>query len=91
MASSTAVEMTCSHRAGLLVGVGPREPEDVGEEALGQAVAAHDLLGQVAAPLRLSLILPLADGDEALVLHALDHLRHRRPGDLRGDRRCGPG
>jgi hypothetical protein len=28
------------------VGLGPRELEDVGEEALGQAVPAHDALGQ---------------------------------------------
>ena len=35
---------------GLGVGVGPRQPEDVGEEALGQAVAAHDLLGQLRPP-----------------------------------------
>ena len=32
--------------AGLLVGLGPRQPEDVGEEALGQAVAADDRLGE---------------------------------------------
>ena len=37
--------------AGLLVGVGPGQPEDVGEEALGQAVAAHDPLGE-ALPVR---------------------------------------
>ena len=35
--------------ARLLVGIGPREAEDVGEEALGEAVPAHDPLGEPAA------------------------------------------
>ena len=34
--------------AGFLVGHGPRQPEHVGEEALGQPVLAHDSLGQLA-------------------------------------------
>ena len=49
MACSTVVGDDVLPLAGLLVGLGPREPEDVGEEPLGQAVAAHDLLGQRAA------------------------------------------
>ena len=32
--------------AGFLVRLRPRQPEDVGEEALGQPVAAHDPLGE---------------------------------------------
>ena len=31
---------------GLVVGLGPRQLQDVGEEALGEAVAAHDPLGE---------------------------------------------
>ena len=67
--------------AGLDVGVGPRQAEDVGEQALGQAVATDHLLGQV----------PAVGGEvdgraverhEALGLHPLDHLGHRRPGDV---------
>ena len=42
--------------AGLLVGVGPRQPEDVGEEALGQAVAA-DLRSARRRPSAVRLIL----------------------------------
>ena len=34
--------------AGLVVGLGPRQLEDVGEEALGEAVPAHHALGEVA-------------------------------------------
>ena len=32
--------------AGLVMRFGPREPEDVGEEALGEAMPPHDLLGE---------------------------------------------
>ena len=46
MASSTGVGDDVLPPTGLVVGVGPRQAEDVGEEALGQAVAAHDALGQ---------------------------------------------
>ncbi len=63
--------------ARLLVGVGPREAEHVGEEALGEAVAAHDGGGELEA------VLGEADGlvdlDETFVLHPSDHLGHRRP------------
>ena len=38
--------------AGLVMGLGPRQAEDVGEEALGETVAAHDPLGQRAAGAR---------------------------------------
>ena len=49
MASSTGVGDHVLPLAGLLVGVGPGQPEDVGEEALGEAVAAHDPLGEALA------------------------------------------
>ena len=66
--------------AGLLVGVGPRQPEDVGEEALGEAVAAHDPLGQARGPASAEPDRAV-DVDQAFALEALDHLRHRRAGD----------
>ena len=65
--------------AGLVVGLGPRQVQDVGEEALGEAVAAHDLGGQQLAGRR------QADAgrrvDEALGLEAAHHLADRRPAD----------
>jgi hypothetical protein len=67
--------------AGLDVGVGPRQPEDVGEQALGQPVAADNLLGQPPAVGR-EVDGRAVDRHEALDLHALDHLGHRRPGDV---------
>ena len=63
--------------AGLLVGVGPRQLEDVGEEALGEAVAAHHPLGEPLAVLGEADGV-VVDGDEALALEPLDHLGHRR-------------
>ena len=66
--------------AGLGVGVGPRQAQDVGEEALGQAVAAHHALGQ-AQPVVGEADGPV-DGDQALLLHAVDHLRHGRAGHV---------
>ena len=66
--------------AGLGVGVGPRETEDVGQEALGQAVAAHHALGQAEAVVGEAD--GAVDGDQALLLHAVDHLGHRRPGHV---------
>jgi hypothetical protein len=61
--------------AGLDVRVGPREPEDVGEQALGQPVAADDPLGQVEAVVG-EVDGGAVEGDEALGLHPLDHLGH---------------
>ena len=81
MACSTSVDITCSHLPGFLVGVRPREPEDVGEEPLGQAVAAHHPLGQFARPGG-ELDLARSERDQTLDLDALDHLRHRRSGDV---------
>jgi hypothetical protein len=66
--------------AGLVVGLGPRQPEDVGEEALGEAVTAHDLLGQLLAPVG-EADGALGGAHQALAGHAPDHLRDRRPGD----------
>ncbi len=63
--------------AGLLVGLGPRQPEDVGEEALGQAVAAHDPLGQPHAR-RGEPDGRAGELDQLGRLHPLDHLGHGR-------------
>ena len=49
IASSTRLGDDVLPLARLVVGLGPRQPEDVGEEPLGQAVAAHDALGEPAA------------------------------------------
>ena len=66
--------------AGLVVGLGPRQVQDVGEEALGEAVPAHDLGGEQ---------LPVggeADAlvglDEALGLEAAHHLADGRTADV---------
>ena len=80
MAVSTRSEMTCSQLAGLEVGVGPGQAQDVGQEPLGQAVAAHDTLGQRRARSAVRRIVR-AERDQAFGLHAADHLRHRGPGD----------
>ena len=58
--------------AGLVMCFSPRESEDVGEEALGEAMPPHDLLSEGAtlgAEADLSV-----DLDQAFVLEALDHL-----------------
>ena len=49
MASSTGQRDHVLPLAGFLVGVGPGEPEDVGEEPLGEAVTAHDPLSEALA------------------------------------------
>ncbi len=64
--------------ARLGVGDRPRQPEDVGQEALGQAMSPDHLLGEHL-PLRRELDHVLVEVDEALALHASDHLRDRRP------------
>ena len=66
--------------AGLVVGVGPRQPEHVGEEALGQAVAAHDALRQCLAGGGEAN--GAVGGDQALGLQAADHLADGRAADL---------
>ena len=61
-------------------GVGPGQAEDVREEALGQAVAAHDALGQLGAGGGQADLAPLR-GHQPFHLEALDHLRDGRAGD----------
>ena len=56
-----------------MVGLGPGQLQDVGEEALGDAVAAHDALGELVTLVGEGDLLP-ADAHEALGFHALDHL-----------------
>ena len=65
---------------GFAVRIGPREPEDVGEEALGQTVTADDLLGELLA--RRGEGDGAIDGDQAVGLHATNHLRHGWPRHL---------
>jgi len=67
--------------AGLHMGLGPAQPEQVGEEALGQAVAAHHALGERHAGLGEPDGAGV-DGDEVGLLHAADHLGHGRARDL---------
>jgi hypothetical protein len=62
--------------AGLRMGLGPAQAEDVGEEALGEPVTAHDPLGQREAGLGQRDA--VGDGDEALGRHPPDHLGHGR-------------
>src|SRR3546814_4450616 len=59
--------------AGFLVGVGPRQTQDVGEEALGEAMAAHGALGEALALVGEGDGVAL-DADELFLLEALDHL-----------------
>ena len=66
--------------AGLVVGLGPRQVEDVGEEALGEAVAADDLGGEHLAVGGQADA--LAESDEALGLQPAHHLADRRAADV---------
>ena len=66
--------------AGLVVGLRPRQVQDVGEEALGEAVAAHDLGGQQLAVAVSRMPVPVVD--EALGLEAAHHLADGRPADV---------
>ena len=67
--------------ASLGVGVGPRQAQHLGKEHLGQTVAAHHPLGQVHSVGR-QFDRPALEGNQALGLQAVDHLRHRRTGHL---------
>ena len=66
--------------AGLVMSVGPRKPEHVGEEPLGETVTAHDQLRE-----RLALKCE-ANGaigrDQAFGFEPADHLADCRPADL---------
>ena len=60
--------------AGLLVDVGPVEADHVGQQALGEAVLAHDFDGAFPACFR-QLKVPVAgNDDEAVALHPADGL-----------------
>ena len=74
---------------GLLVHLVPRDPEDVGEEALDQPVAAHDALGVLAARVGEVDRLVGGAGDVAVALEPADHLVHGRRGELHGARDVG--
>src|SRR5215211_1241764 len=67
---------------GLLVDLVPRDAEDVGEEPLDQAVAAHDLPGLLASALRELERLVVAAAHVAVALEAADHLVNGRRGEL---------
>ena len=62
---------------GLLVDLVPRDAEDVGEEALDQAVAPDDRLG-VSRPSSVKKIVLSGARDVAVLLQAPDHLVDRR-------------
>ena len=66
--------------AGLVVGLGPRQFEHVGEEPFGDAVPAYDTFGELVTLVGKGDPLA-ADVHETLGLHALDHLGDRRSGD----------
>src|SRR3990170_3163225 len=59
---------------------GPRQLEDVGQKPFGEAVPAHDALGQHVAGV--GELDPAVGGDEALVLEAAHHLAHCGPAHL---------
>ena len=59
-----------------LMGLGPRQPQDVGKEALGQSVPADHDLGEVHALLGERNL--TAGFDQALGLEPLHHLAHGR-------------
>ena len=72
--------MTCSHLPASWWASAHDRCEDVGEEALGEAVAAHDLGGQQLAVR--GQVDALAGLDEALGLEAAHHLADGRPADV---------
>ena len=73
--------------AGLVVRLGPRQVEHVGEEPLGQPVAPDDALGQ--GPPALGEADAAVGRDQPFVLEPAHHLAHRRAADLQpvGDAR----
>ena len=72
------------------VRLGGRVAHEIGEEALDQAVLAHNPLGPFDAARRQDRLLLLAALDEALGLEALQHLAGGRPRDAEhlGDTGC---
>ena len=66
--------------ARLVVGLGPRQLQDVGEETLGETVAAHDPFAELLT--RRGQRDAVGGGDQPLRLEALHHLAHRRAADL---------
>ena len=71
---------------GLLVDLVPWDPEDVGEEALDEAVAADDPLGVLLAGAGEGDRLVAGALDVAVLLEAADHLVDGRRGELHGAR-----
>ena len=66
--------------ARLVVGVGPRELQDVGEEALGEAMPADDSLTELLP--RRGQVDAVLGHDQAFGFEPLHHLAHRRAADL---------
>ena len=93
IAASMRASSTRRHRVleplGLLVDLVPRDPEDVGEEALDQPVAADDALGVLAPVVGEGERLVGGPGDVAVALEPADHLVDRRRGQLHGARHVG--
>ena len=67
--------------AGLVVGLGPREPEHVGQEPLGDAMPAHHALGEHDAVVG-QPDLGRVVNDQSLALEPADHLGHRGSRDV---------
>ena len=64
--------------ARLLVDVLPLQPDDVDEQALGEAVLAHDAGGDQPALVGELEVAVAREGEQAVALHAGHGLRHRR-------------
>ena len=73
--------------AGLVVRLGPRQVEHVGEESLGETVAPDDALGE--GPAAFGEPNAAVGRDQSFVLEPAHHLAHRRAADLQtiGDAR----
>jgi EmrB/QacA subfamily drug resistance transporter len=75
---------------GLFVDLVPRDPEDVGQEALDQPVAADDALGVLLPGGREGDRLVVAARDVAVAFEPADHLVHRGRGQLHRAGDVGP-
>ena len=58
----------------------PRDPDDLDEQALGEAVLAHDAGGHQATRFRQLEVAVALDGHQAVTLHAGHRLRHSGAG-----------
>src|SRR2546430_5561986 len=63
---------------GLFVGLPPLESEDLDEETFGEAMAADDRVGVALPALGQMHFFTFVEGDKAIALKSVHHLRHRR-------------